>query len=162
MSSSLMMQAFGWSSGSSARRCSREYRKRSNFWLDSFSFVCAYSKGPDHQVPIWLSLAMTHFIFFFHFHTASKSRQSAWRINNDIDSAPCGTQSLTLQQVGCWIPGHISATEFVRGKSKCSIPMPTVQVIGNVQEQNMWWDGLVFLTLLQKLLELRCKSSDNE
>lgn len=43
-SSSMMLLLRGWFLGNSARRCSKEYRKRSSFWLDSLKRAWAWKE----------------------------------------------------------------------------------------------------------------------
>lgn len=43
--SSVMPQLRGWFLGNSLRRCSKEYRRRSSFWLDSLKRAWAWKQG---------------------------------------------------------------------------------------------------------------------
>lgn len=43
--SSMMPQLRGWFLGNSLRRCSKEYRRRSSFWLDSLKRAWAWKQG---------------------------------------------------------------------------------------------------------------------
>lgn len=89
--SSMMPQLRGWFLGNSLRRCSKEYRRRSSFWLDSLKRAWACKQGWRLEKKAkreeredgwkWMETLVTwHFFPFLPgWNTAAQRDQTLWR-----------------------------------------------------------------------------------